>query len=168
MNKALFQRVEGFLLLSIVMVLGATFYVEYVKDLQPCPLCLTQRLFLFLTAITCLIGTFFAPIKRVKGLLIVQLIFILSGLFFALRQTWLQSYPLHESMVCMPGLEMMVRYLPWHKVLQALLWGASDCSEVTLRWFGLSLAAWSAVYFSILFFISAYLYRDARRASILS
>ncbi len=70
-----------------------------------------------------------------------------AGMFFALRQVWIQGLPPDQITVCFPGLRMMIHYLPWRDVLHILLFGAGDCAEVSWSWLGLSMAAWSAVYF---------------------
>lgn len=158
LNKQRYRHMINLLLLSTILVLGATFYLEHIQGLQPCPLCLMQRFSIFLFGILCLIGLCVPTLKRAKQIVMAQMVVILMGLFFAGRQLWLQSLPLDETPMCMPGLEALVHYFSWDQVLKALLWGTGECSEVTWRWLGLSMPGWSACYFASLFVICVVLY----------
>jgi disulfide bond formation protein DsbB len=87
-----------------------------------------------------------------------QCFFACAGLFFALRQLWLQSLPAGTAPACMPGLDILIRYFPWQDVAHALLWGSGDCAESTWNFLGISMAGWSAVYFSFMALSTLYLY----------
>ena len=50
-----------------------------------------------------------------------------------------------------------IHYFPWKDILHALLWGAGDCAEVTWKWLGLSMAAWSALYFFVVLLVSGFI-----------
>lgn len=128
------------------LVLGASFYLEWFKELEPCPLCLMQR-YLVLIA---LCGSLLAAFKKTKKILlftIFQSIISLSGLYFALRQLWLQSLPPDKLPACLPGLEVLLQYFPLKDILHALFWGTAECTEITWSLLGLSLTAWSALFF---------------------
>lgn len=158
LNKQRYRHITNLLLLSTILVLGATFYLEHIQGLQPCPLCLMQRFSIFLFGILCLIGLCVSTLKHAKKIVAAQILVILMGLFFAGRQLWLQSLPVDETPMCMPGLEALVHYFSWDQVLKALFWGTGECSEVTWRGFGLSMPGWSACYFLSLLVICFSLY----------
>ncbi|KTD17558.1 disulfide bond formation protein B [Legionella jordanis] len=137
------------ILLSIVtfFVLSSSFYFQYVKGLQPCPLCLMQRFCVILLMLVTLSALGIHSLKLSKILTSLQIVLALSGLFFASRQLWLQSLPSQEVPACMPQLDILIRYFPWNDVLHALFWGAGDCAEISWKWLGLSMAGWSSLYF---------------------
>lgn len=158
LNKQRYRHITSLLSLSTILVLGVTFYLEHIQGLQPCPLCLMQRFSIFVFGLLCFVGLCAPTLKRAKTIVISQMMVLCMGLFFAGRQLWLQSLPVDQTPMCMPGLEALVRYFSWDQVLKALFWGTGDCSEVTWRWLGLSMPGWSACYFLSLLSICALLY----------
>ncbi len=152
-SKRVYRNIQSFLLLSTILVITAAFYFEYAMGLQPCPLCLMQRCCAFLLGTCCLMGITLGTLRRARIVAGLQLFFSASGIFFAARQVWLQSLPKDSSTMCMPGLDILMRYFPWNVVLKALFWGTADCGEVTWRWLGLTMPAWSALYFMLIFLI---------------
>ena len=154
-NKQRYRNIQSLLLLSTILVLGTALYLEHIQGLQPCPLCLMQRLATFLFGTLCLIGMCLSTLKRAKHVAFAQIIITAMGLFFAGRQLWLQSLPVDQAPICMPGFEALVRYFSWDQVLKALFWGTGECGEVTWRWLGLSMPGWSAIYFLIILMVSS-------------
>ena len=148
-----------------LLVLGTSFYFQYMLGLQPCPLCLMQRFCLFGFAIFCLLGMYQFKITRSRVVVLFQIFFAFSGLYFAGRQVWLQLMPLESPSSCMPGFDVLMRYFPWKDILHALFWGAGDCGEVKWQWLGLSMPAWSALYFLLIGVLSVILVYGLRRES---
>jgi protein dithiol:quinone oxidoreductase len=145
---------QGLILGVTGFVLVTSFYLQYTEALLPCPLCLMQRGMTLLIFLLAFIGMFKAP--RVIGML--ELLFALAGAFFASRQLWLQSLPVADTGMCLPGVESLVGKLPWHELLQTFIWkGGSSCGEVTWVFAGFSMAAWSLMYFSLIGIISVFL-----------
>lgn len=140
---------KGRLLLSLItlFMLGASYYFQYVVGLQPCPLCLMQRICLFILAALTLLNL----IANKKQLLtILQLMVSCFGLYFSLRQVWLQSLPEGLAPSCMPSLDVLIQYFSWQTVAQALFWGSGDCAEVTWHFLGISMPGWGSVYFLLM------------------
>ncbi len=155
MSKRVYRNIISLLLLVTLLVLATGFYFEYGKGLQPCPLCLMQRLCTFLFGMFCLIGLCQATLKRARRLAVWQMFLAGSGLYFATRQLWLQSLPVDKAPACMPSLDMLIHYFSKAQVLTALFWGTGDCAEVTWRMLGLSMPVWSALYFITMMCVSA-------------
>ncbi len=151
----LFQNGIAFLTVSTIFF---AFYLQYGLGLQPCPLCLMQRVCAFGFLFFCLVGLFLKSISRAKHVVVLEMIIAALGLFFASRQLWLESIATPESTACLPGFEMLIRYFPWRDVLHLFLWGSNGCGAVVWRAFGLSMAAWSAIYFGLMFFITGVLF----------
>lgn len=141
------------LLLLTLFVLSASFYFQYVQGLQPCPLCLMQRLCVFLLLLPtglCLI------LRKTTYLNVIQFFVSCSGLYFSLRQLWLQSLPEGLAPSCMPSLEVLIQYFSWQTVAHALFLGSGDCAEVNWHLFGISMPAWSGLYFLLMACASLY------------
>lgn len=154
MTKQLDRIAQAWLLLLSVAVFLASYYFEYVKGLQPCPLCLMQRLCTALIGIFSLLDVVFSLYRRTKILWFMQIFWAVLGVYFASRQLWLQSLPTDQAGVCLPGLDMLVRYFTWHDIMSALFLGSGECGQVTLAWMGLSMPVWSCGYFMVVLLLS--------------
>lgn len=160
MKQLTFKKVQTFNAIITLSVLFASFYFQYVVGLVPCPLCLMQRLCLFL--LLAVMGFSFRTQKRAHRISMLQIIVASAGLFFALRQLWLQSLPATHVPACMPGLDILIRYFPWKTIAQSLLWGTGDCAEVSWRLWGISMAGWSAMYFVFMVLMGCFLFWGTR------
>lgn len=163
MTKIIYRRLQILLCFLSLIVLSSSFYFQYIKELEPCPLCLMQRLAVFFLFTLCFVGIGINSQRRGKSLAVLQFIFAAAGLFFASRQLWLQSLPLGQVPACMPGLDILIHYFPWKDVLKTLLWGDGDCAKVTWEWLGLSMPAWSALYFLVMLIVAIVLHWSLTR-----
>lgn len=149
--KPVFRQAQAGIFLTTSLVLLTAFYLQYIEALEPCPLCLMQRGMMFGLLFFAFLGCF---LKARRGLCVLagfELVMASGGVFFALRQLWLQSLPVADTGMCLPGVELLIHRLPWHEVLQAFLWGGTTgCGEVSWTFGGLSMAAWSAFYFGVM------------------
>lgn len=149
MSISLFKKWQALLTLLGFMMVFSSFYFQYMQGLEPCPLCLMQRLSAILLFMVSFLSVYVSTIKRARILTVFQFFIAAFGLFFAIRQLWLQSLPVDQMPACMPGLDVLIRYFPLEKVVHALLWGTGDCGEVSWQWLGLTMPAWTALFFSL-------------------
>jgi|TARA_R110002126_G_scaffold110918_1_gene248412 disulfide bond formation protein DsbB len=155
--KRLFRIEQGILALLAMLVLMLSYYLQYVKDLEPCPLCLMQRFMMFGLLFFAIIGVFGYTRRRACVLILSELLLTAGGLLFALRQVWLQSLPVADTGMCLPGIEALIHKLPWQDVVHAFIWGGSTgCGEVDWTFAGFSMPAWSAVYFGMIGLVSVF------------
>ncbi|WP_237059606.1 disulfide bond formation protein B [Microbulbifer sediminum] len=134
--------------LAVIFLLGAAFYLEYVRGLEPCPLCITQRVMLLGVGLVSLLAFLHNPQfigRRIYGLLVS--LWALGGLYFSARQLWLQSLPSDQVPACGPGITYMIDAFPFLDVVKVLLTGDGNCAEVQWTMLGLSIPAWAAVGF---------------------
>ncbi len=150
MERTTYKYIQNTLLFFTILVLSAVLYIEYSNDLEPCPLCIMQRMSAFVIGFLCFLSIGVSSLRRVKVMAIFQVVFAILGLYFAARQLWLQSLPVGEGKMCMPGLDVMQHYLSLSKFLKTYFWGAADCSEITWRGLGLTMPAWALIYFIIM------------------
>lgn len=146
----------GFLLCA--GLLAFAYYLQFEKHLEPCPLCIFQRLFYFGAGIVFLIAAMHNPgrIGRVVyGML--SLILSMGGAAVAGRQVWLQHLPADQVPECGPGLNYMLEVFPLNKTLQMVLQGSGECAKVDWRFLGFSIAEWSLLVFALLALSSLYL-----------
>lgn len=147
MTKFSYRNVQVFLSLITLLVFSASLYFQYGLGLSPCPLCLMQRLCVFILLFFCLMGVRLSTLKRARAVSFAQLFFALAGLYFSARQLWLQTLPPESAPACVPGLDVLIKYFPWQDVAHALFWGSGDCAEQSWSLLGLSMPAWALFYF---------------------
>ncbi len=136
-------------------LLGFGYYLEVAGGLEPCPLCLLQRLFFGLIGMTSLTAVLHnAKLVAVRVYSALIALFSLAGAIVAGRQVWLQHLSPDQVPECGPGLSYMLETSPLGEVLLKVLKGSSDCAEVIWRFMGLSIPEWALAMFAILFLVS--------------
>lgn len=158
MNKLTYRQAYILLTGLSFFILACSFYFQYVQGLQPCPLCLMQRFCVFLLSLVCLLGIYTHQVNLRKILVVLLIIVSFGGLFFAVRQLWLQSLPPDQVPACLPELDVLIHYFSWHDVLHALFWGTGNCAEVSWSLLGLSMPAWSAFYFLFMLAVAIFIF----------
>ena len=134
--------------MCVLLVLIASFIVEHCCHLNPCPLCMLQRIDYFLLVFFILVAIWHNPDswgRRVYSFVI--LLFCSLGGALATRQLWLQTQPPDSNATCLPGLSYMLQTMPAHKVFAMTWQGSSSCAEIDWSFLGLSMAAWSLIFF---------------------
>ena len=134
--------------LGCLALMGGALYLEHGVGLNPCPLCIVQRVFVILFGLVCLIAAIHAPQRTgQRAYSMLALLFAIGGAATAARQVWLQSVPPEQLEACLPSLEFMMEALPLQEIVSLVFHGTADCAEVTWTLFGLSLPEWSLLAF---------------------
>ena len=126
-------------------------YAEHVLGLEPCPMCIFQRISVILLGLVFLIGTF--PLNsRLSRLFITSLIFItsLSGILVASRHVWLQNLPADKVPGCGPGLDFMMENFALAEVFEMVFSGSGECATIDWSFVGLSMPVWVIISLTIL------------------
>ncbi|EAT11232.1 disulfide bond formation protein B [Bermanella marisrubri] len=150
--------------LSCVGLLGSAYYFEYVMFLDPCPLCIMQRIAVLIVGIGALGAVFWHSKFAAWTGSIVMTLGSALGIFVAGRHVWIQSLPADQVPTCGPSLDYMVDTLPWADVLAVMLRGNGNCAEGVWSFLGLSMPAWVLVWMIGFGLISAYFLVMAYRA----
>lgn len=155
--------------LSLVLIslglLGFGLYLEHMVGLEPCPLCVLQRIAFITIFFIAVVAAIHGPRYRGKylynGLLLIAAII---GGSIAARQVWLQHLPPGQVPECGPGLDYMLEAFPLADAVRMILSGSGECAEVQWQFLGLSIAEWSLLWFlifGILAFISIFTVKRA-------
>jgi protein dithiol:quinone oxidoreductase len=132
----------------VLIILGAL-YLEHVLGLEPCPLCVVQRVCVILFGVLCLLAALHGPGQWGQRVYAVVLLLIsAAGGGTAARQVWLQSVPADQLPSCIPPLDYLMDSLPFQEVVRVVLHGSADCAEVSWTLFTLSVAEWSLLAFA--------------------
>lgn len=129
-------------------LLGFGLYLEHVVGLEPCPLCVFQRIAYIVVALFALIAAIHNPQKLFEKIY-TGLMFVASlcGAGIAGRQVWLQHLPEDKIPECGPGLEYMLDVFPLADALKMILSGSGECAEVQWTFLSFSIAEWSILCF---------------------
>lgn len=151
--------------LACAGLLAFGYYLQYVRGLEPCPLCLVQRGFFYLVLATCALAALHGRGPRVYA--IFAFVFAAGGAGIAARQVWLQHLPPDKVPQCGPDLYFMLENFPLSQTLQKLIRGTGECAVVDWTFLGLSIAEWSLGWFLALAAYAAWLAlrRDGRASS---
>ena len=137
--------------MSVVVIAGLmsfAFYLEHVLELEPCPLCMAQRIVFVALALVFLVASVHGPAKTGSAIYgALGAVLSIGGLALAWRQLWLQSLPAEQAPACGPSLEYMLEAFPLSEVVSIMLRGSGDCAEVQWVFLGLSIPGWTAVAF---------------------
>ena len=137
--------------LACISLLGFGLFLEHVKGIEPCPLCILQRIAYLGIALIALIAAIHNAGKLFHRLYSILLIVVaMAGGGVAIRQVWLQHLPPDKVPECGPGLEYMLDAFPFADALKMVLTGSGECAEVRWTFLSLSIPEWSLICFSCL------------------
>ena len=136
----------GFLVCAGLM--GYALYLQYVEGIEPCPLCMLQRICVTAMGVVFLVAAFHNPGRVGAGVYaLLQLLIGGAGAAIAARQVWLQSLPKDQVPTCGMSLNYMLDTLPFTDVLRNVLEGSGECAEKGWELLHLSIAGWTLVFF---------------------
>lgn len=138
----------AFCALMMLVALG----LEHIGGLEPCPLCIFQRVAVLAAALVFVIAALHNPAGRLGAALYggLSLAAVLGGIGVAWRHLWLQSLPADQVPSCGPGLDYMVDILPLRDVVAMVLSGSGECAEIGVTLLGISLPGWTLIGFVVL------------------
>ena len=139
--------VLGFLVCAGLMAWAL--WLQYGEGLEPCPLCMFQRVAVSAVGVIFLIAAIHNP-GRTGAAFYAVLTLIAAGLgaAFAARQIWLQALPKDQVPACGMGLDYMMNTMPFVDVIRRVLEGSGECAEKGWVFLGLSIAGWTFVFFT--------------------
>ena len=143
-------------------LMGGGFIFQYALYLEPCPLCMSQRVFIVLTGVLGLIAFLHSPAGTgIKLYALAGLATSIAGGSVSARQVYLQGLPADQVPACGPGFEYMLDTFPMGELMQAMLMGDGNCAEVVWSFMGISIPGWTLVAFAGLALFQLWqLYRD--------
>jgi len=127
----------------------AAVYFQFVLGLEPCPLCITQRLVLFVAGTVFLAATIHNPGRRgVRVYASIGILATLFGLGVAVYHFLIQILPHNELADCGPGASYILEHMALTDAIRLFLTGTGDCTQVVWSLFGLSMPFWVALCFA--------------------
>ena len=140
------RQINSFVVVGVIGMMSYALYTQYYLFLEPCPLCITQRLFYLLIALFALLAVLHQA--KYKLYAIFAMLSAFGGMATAGRQVWLQHLPPDQVPACGPGLEYMLETFPLSETLTTMIRGDGQCAEVVWTFAGFSMGEWSLICFT--------------------
>ncbi|MDF1589154.1 MAG: disulfide bond formation protein B [Gammaproteobacteria bacterium] len=140
----------GFVFCSVMLAIAG--YFQMVEQLEPCPLCILQRVLTLFVGVVLLIAILHNPKQlgmRIYGS--IAGLFALIGAGISARHVWLQSLPEDQVPSCGPGLNFMLENFALNDTINMVLRGSGECAEVVWTFMGISIPGWTLLAFVLLF-----------------
>lgn len=133
---------------ACMSLLGGGAYLQMIEGLEPCPLCISQRIAIFATGMVFLIAAVHNPERTgINRYAILGAITALCGAAISTRHVWIQHLPPDKVPECGPGLDYVFENFPLADTLKLMLSGSGDCAKVDWTLLGLSIPAWTLLAF---------------------
>jgi len=138
-------NILGFL--ACAALLGYAYYAQFVMHLEPCPLCIFQRVGVFVLGVVFLVAALHDPgAAGRRGYAALIGLAALATVAVAVRHLYIQSLPPDAVPSCGASLDLLIKYASSlaevMKVLANVLKGSGECAQINWRFLGLAMPAW--------------------------
>ena len=124
-------------------LIGYALYSQAHLGLEPCPLCIFQRIGIALLGAVFLIAALHDPRGWGRYVYAIAIGAIaLATVLVAARHLYVQSLPPGSLPSCGAPLAVLLKFTPVWEVVRKVLTGSGECSEVNWRFLGLAMPAW--------------------------
>ena len=158
LNKILAGR-SGYLIgfVACFGLVGLALWIQTQYHLEPCPLCISQRIVFMGLGVLFLAAALIPKFPRFFA--VIQLLSALGGAGVAIRHWWIQAH--RESMVadCGVGFDYMFENFPLKKALTLVFRGTGDCAAIDWTFLGLTIPQLSLIAFIGFAIFAVYLAR---------
>ena len=142
-------NLAGFLACAGMM--GYALYAEYQLLLEPCPLCVFQRMATIGIGLIFLAAALHDPPgwgrrAYAGGILLAAG----AGISVAGRHVWLQHLPADQVPTCGPGFDYIIESFPLADALKLIFTGSGECADIDWLFLGLSMPGWLLIIFTCL------------------
>ena len=140
-------NLAGFLACAGLLAFG--YYLQFSVGLEPCPLCILQRIMLLATGVAFLLAALHHPAGRPGAGVYAGAIALcaLTGAAISARHTWIQHLPEDQRPACGPSLDFMLSTFGPVKSLGRILRGSGECGKVDWTLLSFSIPEWTLVAF---------------------
>jgi disulfide bond formation protein DsbB len=124
-------------------LLAYAYYTQFALHLEPCPLCIFQRVGVFAIGLLFLIAAMHDPVgwgRRLYASLFALTSLATAGV--AVRHLYIQSLPEGSVPACGASLDFMLKVFSLSDVVVKVLTGSGECAKVTWSFLGLAMPGW--------------------------
>jgi len=150
-------------LLSFLLV-GLALTIQTQFNLEPCPLCVSQRIVFILIGLLFLVFSFLNPTRLIKFIHLVSLSVVnIVGMVFAIKHILIQGKWITVPAECGIDLDYMFENFPIREAFSLLFKGTGDCSEIDWLFLGLSLPQLALIAYIMFCVITFYIYKKINK-----
>lgn len=145
------QALAGFL--CCMGLLGYALYLQHQMFLDPCPLCILQRIAFMVMAAGFLLAAVHGPVGKLGRSIYAGVVSLgaAAGVSVAGRHLYLQGLPADEVPACSAlGLDYMLEAFPLRDVLVKVFTGSGECAKIDWTFLGISMPGWTLVWYVLL------------------
>ena len=150
-------------LLSFLLV-GLALTIQMKFNLEPCPLCVSQRIVFILIGLLFLVFSFLNPTRLIKFIHFASLSVVnIVGMVFAIKHILIQGKWITVPAECGIDLDYMFENFPIREAFSLLFKGTGDCSEIDWLFLGLSLPQLALIAYIMLCVLTFYIYKKINK-----
>lgn len=156
------RRIYLALALACAAAMAFALYAQHGLGLEPCPLCIFQRVAVLAVGAAALAAAWRDPRYRGPQLAWggVTLLSALAGAGVAAWHVKLQLFtPEDKIPACGPGLDYMLETMPFTDMLAKVFRGSGECAEINWRLLGQPMPVWSLAGFVAMALLALWLMR---------
>ena len=144
-----FINFAGFI--ACAALIAYALHAQYNLDLDPCPLCIFQRVGIMALGAVFLFAGLHSP-RGWGRFVYVGLVAVtaLATIGVAARHLYVQSLPPGAIPSCGAPLGVMIQFTPFFELIRKVLTGSGECSQINWRFLGLAMPAWVAICAAVL------------------
>jgi protein dithiol:quinone oxidoreductase len=138
------RRLPNFVGFALCAALIAyALYTQFYQGLEPCPLCIFQRIGMALTGVLFLLAALHDPRGGGRtGYAVLIAVAALATAAVAARHVYVQHLPPGSLPSCGAPLSVLLKFTPVWQVIRKVLTGSGECGEVNWRFLGLAMPTW--------------------------
>ena len=143
-------------IIAFLMIISAL-TIQLYFDLEPCPLCITQRIIFIAIGVLFIIFSLLPFNQIIKLSHLISIVSAgLVGVIFSIRHILIQAKIIEIPAECGIDLDYMFENFPLTEAVNLLFKGTGDCSEIDWTFFGMTLPQIALL--GYLFFITYTIY----------
>ncbi len=148
--------IVGFLACFGLVGLALAIQVHY--KLEPCPLCISQRMIFMGLGVLFLIAAFIKPANILSKIFTALQVFTaLGGAGVAIRHWYIQAHKEEMIADCGVGFDYMFENFPFRKAVDLVFKGTGDCANIDWTFLGLTIPQMALISFAVMAVYAIYL-----------
>ena len=163
-NFLTFKRINllGSFIAFALVVLAVVIQTQF--NLEPCPLCVSQRIVFIVIGFLCLIFSFLKPNQLIRFMHISSLLITnIIGIIFSIRHIMIQNKWIVVPAECGIDLNYMFENFPLTEAFSLLFKGTGDCSEIDWVFLGFTLPQLALIAYIMFGIMTLYIYNKINK-----
>ena len=163
-NFLTFKRINllGSFIAFALVVLAVVIQTQF--NLEPCPLCVSQRIVFIVIGFLCLIFSFLKPNQLIRFMHISSLLITnIIGIIFSIRHIMIQNKWIIVPAECGIDLNYMFENFPLTEAFSLLFKGTGDCSEIDWVFLGFTLPQLALIAYIMFGIMTLYIYNKINK-----